>query len=64
MLTTSQYDRQLGDGDAGETLKAGASAVLEKLKSTADIPSNDVAAALRVIADTLEDKVRTLHRCA
>ena len=47
----------MGDGDAGQTLKSGASAVLEQLKSTADIPTDDVAAALRVIADTLEDKV-------
>ena len=53
-----QYDREMGDGDAGQTLKTGASAVLEQLKSTADIPTDDVAAALRVIADTLEDKAR------
>lgn len=52
----TEYDTVAGDGDCGETLKAGATGVLEALDS-GDIKSGDAVAALVRIADIVDEKM-------
>lgn len=53
----TKYDTQVGDGDCGETLKAGADAVLDKLENDKDFEKqlSDPVAFLSVISDIVEE---------
>lgn len=51
-----ELDRQIGDGDHGENLTRGFTAVLAKL-DTLDAPPGDVGAVLKLVATTLMSTV-------
>ncbi|KAF3991277.1 hypothetical protein FT663_01698 [Candidozyma haemuli var. vulneris] len=55
----TKYDTQVGDGDCGETLKAGADAILEALSSNKEFQANlsDVVATVSAITEIVEDKM-------
>lgn len=55
----TKYDTQVGDGDCGETLKAGAEGILEALKSDKSFKENlsDVVATVSAITEIVEDRM-------
>lgn len=55
----TKYDTQVGDGDCGETLKNGATAILKHLDSDEEFKQNlaDPVATLSVITEIVEDSM-------
>ncbi|KAM3123000.1 dihydroxyacetone kinase [Candidozyma auris] len=55
----TKYDTQVGDGDCGETLKAGAEAILAAIDSDKQFKDNlsDVVATVSAITEIVEDKM-------
>lgn len=55
----TKYDTQVGDGDCGETLKNGATAILKRVESDKEFQQNlnDPVATLSVITEIVEDSM-------